>query len=413
MKTRTCFQCGAYLLAGLLVPDLVRAQASPDSGAAILPIPDYQRDGWNFWLRPGVGLVLSKNHEDSLTSTDSKREAKANSKLGPHVTGRLETLDEDLDFPDGDPFLLTEDSWRWTLRIQRSFDRVPGASEPAQFSWSRVDGQEDYTVDGGIMVDMYLPSSMRSLGYRAERNGFYLTVGAEMHRLKAGDAPVDNHTFFAMLNMRPAWIHAADRKQALRLGVAYTKDNITDKDSLGLLVRYEPVWWLFGREIPLMDVPKRMGFSLKKYPKPKSLLGESAPDSYQRFSANKISEIDATDPIFSAATTLSVRPFFGFNLADGSGVSSLDDVSGAFARYGILAGTSFFHRRVQLGYSLTCHTALDGGDTFVSHSAFVDLFLRSLNSRSPLTLRAAYVSGQAAPTFQDREMITIGLGIKL
>jgi hypothetical protein len=290
-------------------------------------------------------------------------------------------------------------------------------------------------IDGALMLDILLKKGS-VMGYDPDSMSFRFTVGAEMHRFTEGDTSFDNRSFFGLLNITPtvADPSAPEKRnmwrQPVQLGAVLHQDLLTDESAWGFILNYQPVVGVIGKWFELRDKIRGVGLRLEGLAKKKELVNPAtdndAPGAYhdkedsrllqgtafERLEDGEDGELVAM-PKSVSASALRVDPFIGLNLADGSALSSVDQLSDAYLRYGITARAAFFHRRVILGYSLTCNTGIDGGQSHVLHSAFVDYLPRPQGSVSPLAIRAAWTSGEAGPSFTDHEIFTVGLALKL
>lgn len=389
-------------IGALLVLSLSMQAAEPVSQ------PEANSPGWNY--RPGVGLIYG----------DGKVFAEGTGKaLLDHAT-----KSGIQDVPLGDFHLGNADTWRFGIRMQESFEDTNGAANPATFEWSRQDGVEDWNARGAILLDLYAPTG-GPLGYDWSKRSFHLTFGAQINKFEENGKDVDNQTFFGLIDFKPHFMGGQGDfwKQPIRVGGVFHRDLITDSEDWGLILRYDPLIRLFKSSFGLgmfnqFDDAGSGNFNVTKLADHDDNRGghrtTGKPGTPFDPSSAASGNDDPTTPTSRTAAGFAIRPLIGFKLADGSAPQKLRDLSDTYLQYGGTASLSLFHQRVELGYSVVCHTALSGhDDTHVNQTAFINVTPRPRSGKSPLYFRAAWHSGEAAPTFEDHEGFTIGVGIKL
>lgn len=381
---------------------------------------DFDSGNWHF--RPGIGLIYGK--------PDTYAEGIGKALLDWNASGRPEQAIHDV--PIGDFRLDDADEFRMAFRLQDTIDFTSAGAGPATFTWSNEDGNEDWNARGAVLVDLYFAKSSL-LGYDTERKSFRLSLAAEVNKFEENGKETDNQSFGALLDYFPhLQSNQKDRywHQPIRLGAVYRQDNITGTEDWGFLVRYDPVFRIFQKF--LIGARNRyqdsgiagdlLGGNIELAKPEASKSGDRSTRSgrAERFTDSNVATksgfgfSDPTNPINNPSSAIDIRPFLGLKLADGSDVSSLNELSDAYFQYGAKASLSLYHGRVEMGYMVIAHTPVsDGGDTFINQTAFIDISPRARSSKSPLFLRMAYHTGEAAPLFEHHEGWTLGFGLRL
>jgi hypothetical protein len=369
-------------------------------------------DDINWRFLPGVGVVYDETGD--LTADR-------------FVKSKLYSLGKQHDesIPYGDYRLFDDpDKARVGFRLQDQIDTTGTSAAPATFNWERMNGAENWQARGALLMDLYLPSDLPWLGYRTGckdckegGNSLRFTFAGEINRDDLADEPIDQFSlgFFASYNVRfmpnitPS---AADAyfTQPVRLGALFTRDNLTGQEQWSLLARVDPVFRIFrkliiGARNRYEDSGKKLGLSTKL---------TEAKDIFEKDTQPAPGPLpeDVTNPSQINIAGVDIRPHLALRLADNSEIASVTDVDDALLQYGLKVALPLFRGRVELGYEIMSHTAVSGGQTFTHQTAFADLSPRPRSDKSPLFIRVAWQSGQAAPDFTQRDGVSVGLGLR-
>ena len=220
--------------------------------------------GRDFYFQPGVGLILSPTAEGAAVASQARRYGtlETTTLLGSRATEST--------VPYGDPYLQESATWRLGIRTQKTFQDIAGATDPAELQWSETDGEEDYQIDGAVLFDLYFAKDSL-FGYDPKHRSVRLTFGAEAHKFTDGDLSVDTQTFFALVNLTPAFArrkkHGSEKekwwRQPLQIGGQYTVDNLTNDERWGLVFNYQPVIGVIGKWYGFQDRLQGFGLNTK------------------------------------------------------------------------------------------------------------------------------------------------------
>ena len=327
-----------------------------------------------------------------------------------------------------------------TIHMQNDYRSPRSEAQPFHLGWTDAnkggESQTSYEVDGALMAGLRIPrtwfgdEAFKWLKYDPKNRRTLLFVGAEWDVLNASSGPRDTRTYFGHLetqinHLNNSSVGKNDPADVLKIGGVYQEDRELGNERWAMYIDWEPVIeQLFG-DLQLPGIKRSLGLTAlgrKRFSgnasgeggSQKSLASEQDPKTANTTRAVKSIASGEVIEFGSRGSYFFLDPNLALEIGDINWQDGFqhEDLHGHFLRGEVLTGVGLIGERFQISYRAMAHAPLEDLDQIFWHHRATALFRPLIHKEIPLSLDISYTKGQDAPSFEDEEIWSVGLGIK-
>lgn len=324
------------------------------------------------------------------------------------------------------------------LRLRDSFQLFNDASPGFEFQYTQTDGQEDLSLKGALMADIYLPYLYSSDERVLFNNWFenphriWFRTGVEFDRGEESERT--SYYFLASMYANPDQLFSIFDKiyitspQLIQFGVAFDDDSLTDTQDTRFLISWQPALYL-QNGLSIKDL-----FSSAEELEAKVANGERNVASGFGINHKMYYQCGSFGTLFSPfhdRGTCEQSPLYAYIPCDLSLSDSSEVIKSALNGEGFGGASLEWHAGLGFGHDLhkwrltyLCEgesPVKDLGESRIAHSVSFDFTLGLLDRGddantddifSGVTLTAKYITGEFGDEPDKQDQFTVGTKVR-